>query len=326
MKRKNLVWAVSLGLLVIAGIGILVLKNPTLLGLKSHTGMTGGTLPQKYKVFLVENGILDEGEEVRYFYSPGMFGFETDGNILTDRRVISYWEVEGKREAWSAGFGEITGLAVHRKGGLKHDTILAVERGSGDPLVFFLSGREKWDENFIAALEAKINDPSGYPDEKQVTDGQYRDPDELAVPDQGDLKYFQATCGEAGLVILDTGFYSGVTEKMVPFAIDVSADGDYFPEYRIRVEADSFAVAREGEPGAFTEVIYSGVPEVSGDSSRITLPWEQVFGKRNDYLISCRALEGNDRLPNEGSLAFERKSCGLSWLWHPYLAWMEKGK
>jgi len=326
MKRKTIFLGAAAAILALGILGILVLKNPTLFGLKSHTGMTGDHLPDKYQEFLSDSGIISEGETVLYFYSPGMFGFKSDGNILTDKRVISYWETEGERHSRSAPFSGISGFAVHRKGGMKHDTILAVETVGRDPLVLFLSGREKWDEDFIAALAGKINNPSGYRDEKKITEGQYRDPDEMAVPDLTDLKYLAVKCSHPDLVLIEVGFYAmpEMEKEMMLFSLYISADGDNFPEYSIGAYKDEWVVARGDNSGVFTEFTFMGTPEISGDVYRMTVPWETLFGKRTGYTLYSYTFKGNDRLPNEGSLVFETESCRLSWLWHPYLAWMER--
>ena len=43
-------------------------------------------------------GVLEPGEKVLWFYSDGLLSIESDGNLLTDRRVVSYWEDEGIAE------------------------------------------------------------------------------------------------------------------------------------------------------------------------------------------------------------------------------------
>ena len=107
--------------------------------------------------FLDRSGVLAPGEEVLYFYSQGLFSFEEDGNILTDRRVISYWTDPdtGQLLQESASFSEIREKAVER-GSWIEPTVLTVVRHDGSEFVLALSAEAKGDQLFIRRLEGLL--------------------------------------------------------------------------------------------------------------------------------------------------------------------------
>jgi len=72
--------------LLVAGFGVL-----TMSGVFPSTEVTSGSeMRQKDRSLLIETGIVQQKEDIRYFYSDGFLSILEDGNILTDQRVIRY--------------------------------------------------------------------------------------------------------------------------------------------------------------------------------------------------------------------------------------------
>ena len=76
------------------------------------TAVTGEKLWQKDVQFVQDLGVLDDGEPILVYYSMGLFSHREDGNIVTDRRLLSYAAGEGGETIyWSATYDEI--ISVH---------------------------------------------------------------------------------------------------------------------------------------------------------------------------------------------------------------------
>lgn len=80
-----------------------------------------------YINWFTENNILEEGERVDYFYSAAVLSFKKDGNLLTNRRVISYYE-DGKELIIAyAYFDEITSIIIEEKSSILLDATVKIE-------------------------------------------------------------------------------------------------------------------------------------------------------------------------------------------------------
>lgn len=104
--------------------------------------------------FLATSGVVAPGERILYFYSGGMFSFADDGNILTDRRVISY-ETDpetGELVVEKAEFAEIN-FTKHERGGWFNPTVLTIVREDGSDFVLHLSTGEDRDRDFIERFQ-----------------------------------------------------------------------------------------------------------------------------------------------------------------------------
>lgn len=117
----------------------------------------GAELWQKDIRFLRENELIDHDEEVLYFYSTGLFSIKDDGNILTDRRVVSYWTDydSGERNYEYAYFFELEEINVEGNTNFLEDTRVIVARPDGSYFPLLLSSEGGKDTVFVAALRAK---------------------------------------------------------------------------------------------------------------------------------------------------------------------------
>lgn len=120
------------------------------------TAVTAGAdLPEFVDELLVENQILEPGEQIIYFYSIAITDYLADGNVLTDRRVISYTRDAGELSVSSATFAEILLIEPEYGEGAFEDTGLMVE--TEDEFFFLLlSTEDGQDRVFIEELERRI--------------------------------------------------------------------------------------------------------------------------------------------------------------------------
>ncbi|MHC4895026.1 MAG: hypothetical protein ACYTFV_17110, partial [Planctomycetota bacterium] len=120
------------------------------------TAVTAGEdLPDFVEELLLENQILEPGEEILYFYSLALTNYLDDGNVLTDRRVISYTMDTGKLGVSSATFAEILLIEPEFSEDAFGDTSLMVET-EDEYIYLFLSSEDGKDRLFIEELERRI--------------------------------------------------------------------------------------------------------------------------------------------------------------------------
>jgi len=100
--------------------------------------------------------IVSPDEEVLYFYSAGLFSILEDGNVLTDKRVISYETDESELSTFSATFDEISAIWVEQEGSVFSDTLVALETIDGTVFYLLLSPEGGGDKVFLNALRAKV--------------------------------------------------------------------------------------------------------------------------------------------------------------------------
>jgi hypothetical protein len=62
--------------------------------LPSATVIPGSELRAADTRFLRSEGLIAEGEEVVYFYADGFSSIRAHGVILTDRRLVTYWNLD----------------------------------------------------------------------------------------------------------------------------------------------------------------------------------------------------------------------------------------
>ena len=120
------------------------------------TAVTAGEdLPDFVTNLLLENQILEPGEEILYFYSLAITDYLGDGNVLTDRRVISYSRSEDGMLFSAARFAEVERIESDYAQGALEDTALTVETEDG-AIHLLLSTENGGDRVFVAELERRV--------------------------------------------------------------------------------------------------------------------------------------------------------------------------
>ncbi len=114
--------------------------------------LRGQEVHQKELDHLVSQGLLEPDEVVVVFYSEGLFSIKEGGNILTERRVISYWESEGQSFAAMADYAEIEEVVVEQQGDFFNDTVVSVTTKDGSVFRLLASAEEQGDAMLIQEL------------------------------------------------------------------------------------------------------------------------------------------------------------------------------
>ncbi len=117
--------------------------------------ITGERLWQKDLQFLRDKEVITPSESILFFYSSGLLSIESDGNLITDQRVASYY-YDLEAEDWiveSARFEEIENIEVHFSESAIEDTEIIVSTGKESGFVLQLSAENKRDRLFVDKLK-----------------------------------------------------------------------------------------------------------------------------------------------------------------------------
>lgn len=149
--RANSRWKARDWILLVASGPLLAFVAASSTGVIPSTQVTPGWMVWGHtKAFLERSEVLEPDEEIVYFYSAAPLSYEADGNLLTDRRVISYWTDDDTGEFFveSADFAEIRDIDV-RRGDWVTPTAVTVHRGDGSSFLVVLSAEDRRDRLFI---------------------------------------------------------------------------------------------------------------------------------------------------------------------------------
>ena len=154
--RKTAAWGCGsiavLIIVIVLGLGLLAETQliPSTKAVKGHE-LRQATIQQ-----LVDHGVLEADETVQYFYSVGFISYLEDGNLFTDRRVISYQSLDSDEPYLDAAtFDEIAGLDISYSESFLDDSLIEVTLKNGDSFYLYVSAEEKGDRKFFKALEEK---------------------------------------------------------------------------------------------------------------------------------------------------------------------------
>lgn len=106
--------------------------------------------PRMVQAISTSAGLLP-GEKILYFYGAAMFP-ETDGNLLTNQRVVSY--VDDGTAAWSSSVAldDIVSVDFAKSDTWLEDSTITVTSSDGAELMLFASNEGRGDERFVDAI------------------------------------------------------------------------------------------------------------------------------------------------------------------------------
>ncbi|MHA1527876.1 MAG: hypothetical protein ACTSVG_02560 [Alphaproteobacteria bacterium] len=120
------------------------------------TVIAGAELSARQIKMIREFAELEQYERIDFFYSNSLFLYRDDGNVVTDKRVVSYYTDEsGTRYVATANFDQILSLHV-RMGAFFEDTFILVCMPENEYLVLYAGAQEKEDRRFVDSLHARL--------------------------------------------------------------------------------------------------------------------------------------------------------------------------
>lgn len=145
------------GSIVVAVLATLMMIGAAeMLGYLPPNGVvTGKQLSKFNKKILLENKFISGDEEIVYFYSAGLFRIKEDGNLLTNQRVISYWEGDDEDGYESIYMGDVTDVSVEYSENWYEDSKITVTSDNNE-LYLFVPSDGGLDKKFVEKLEELI--------------------------------------------------------------------------------------------------------------------------------------------------------------------------
>ena len=91
-------------------------------------------------------------EEIKYFYSSGFLSITDGGSLFTNKRAISYENLDGNLSVYSASFEDIKDIVFARDGDFIEESIITVFKKNGESFFLIVSAEEERDKEFYAQL------------------------------------------------------------------------------------------------------------------------------------------------------------------------------
>ena len=149
LKIAGVLFAVAVGLVfalvLAAGVAIQT-------GHVANTRVVAGNkLPSRVTKLVADRAEFFPGERIRFFYSAAMTP-GGDGNVLTDRRVISY--VDDGSDAWCEWLmlDDVVAAEFAFRGDFFEDSEIVVAASDGTLLTLYVSAEADGDERFLDAI------------------------------------------------------------------------------------------------------------------------------------------------------------------------------
>ncbi|MHB9008605.1 MAG: GYF domain-containing protein [Limisphaerales bacterium] len=117
--------------------------------------LEGSELTAAQTGFLRQERILQPDEGVLYFHSPNRRSIESQGQILTNRRVISYSVIDGRFIVDSARFADVATLRVNYSPIESEDTEVYVQTAGQSVFKLTLPAMAGGDRQFVQALKVR---------------------------------------------------------------------------------------------------------------------------------------------------------------------------
>lgn len=99
-----------------------------------------------------------EGEQFIYFYSAGVFRLQVDGNLVTDKRLVSYFEENDQLYVSDALYPDIKGITVTNSKSWLEDTFITVNfENEDEDFDLLFSAEANIDRQVIDYINRKLN-------------------------------------------------------------------------------------------------------------------------------------------------------------------------
>jgi hypothetical protein len=147
-KRSVAVACVGSVIFAFAGIGMFGPSTAVVPGADVRTGDLA---------YLRDSGLLEDNEELLYFYSPGFLSIEGVGVLATDWGVTSYWTDPISEELGAAflAYGDIEQIETNAGADVWGNTVVRVTGRDGSWFVFVLSSEGGGDAAFVEEIERR---------------------------------------------------------------------------------------------------------------------------------------------------------------------------
>ncbi len=155
VSRWSYIVGIPLGIIVITVTGWGLMME---LGVvPSAEVLAGDEVPQKDKALLLNKGILLPNEKIQLFNSSGFISVLENGNILTDKRIISYEQQGGELQVYATPIEDVVEVKLTQKGDPTKPTMIEVWTNSGDGFLLVVPTENDGDTKFLKAIEQRLS-------------------------------------------------------------------------------------------------------------------------------------------------------------------------
>lgn len=109
-------------------------------------------IPKKTLSTLAESKIIDVNEDVYYFYSAGLLSVLEDGNLFTNKRVLSYETIEGNFNIYSAYYNDIADISLDKSEEHWGTSEIKVTSKDGTWFILYVDNEKEKDTKFFEKL------------------------------------------------------------------------------------------------------------------------------------------------------------------------------
>ena len=156
--RRGFLFGVLAALGSVAG---LVLCAVIAIGVMIETGVLpdtaavpGSEVSDETLEFLRSEGIIGADETVLFFYSAGLLDVRELGNLVTDQRVVNYWERGEEIEITEATYPEIESIEPTFGSGVLGSSSFLIELHDGSWFELVVPSESQLDREYFEVLES----------------------------------------------------------------------------------------------------------------------------------------------------------------------------
>ncbi|MEH6525896.1 MAG: hypothetical protein V7723_07455 [Sneathiella sp.] len=163
-KTKKNWWLIILGSIVSIVILFVVALGTLLeIGILPETKViVGKDIPNYQLETLVDKSIVNPSDSIEFLYCEGFFSVLEGGQLLTDNRLISYEQTDGKLSIYEMPYESISKIELLQVGSSYEDSVYKIygnQNADWEYIVILLSVEEGGDLAFINKLSEKIKQP-----------------------------------------------------------------------------------------------------------------------------------------------------------------------
>ena len=101
-----------------------------------------------------------EGETYIYYYGDGFASFKEDGNLVTDKRVVSYFSDEDEMYVIASTYDQIRAIETEFGSTWIDTTVVTVNhQNPDDDFTMWFSAESRMDKKAVEYIQARVNSP-----------------------------------------------------------------------------------------------------------------------------------------------------------------------
>ncbi|MHB8876231.1 MAG: hypothetical protein ACYC8T_21275 [Myxococcaceae bacterium] len=138
----------------------------------SDSAVLGTQVKGRDLKILRELKLLEDDEQVIFFYSPGLLSAREGGSFFTARRVVAFEEGDTALTAETASYAEIASVEPKLSKEWLEDSTISVTRKDGTEFLLTVSNTDHGDQKFLNRLMKEWRKHPGTPSAPPVSEAE----------------------------------------------------------------------------------------------------------------------------------------------------------